>query len=310
MYTESGVNISTENLMRHCLKLVTHHGKIKVTMDMNDINRLKSRYATAFGYYVEKLYCQYLFRNGIKFMSRALSSVRNTDIRLVRNFCTKYLEALSTNDDLRNLFAFWFSSWFDYSSETEIVRKITDFNLRDIDPEEFVGKLIATNFVELIRWENGNPVITEIKSSYGPDFPYQRRVTISLSEILKLSALRSVGVETSLVYQIALNRPRFIEIPIDRLPLPSPKDNYLNMLRETVPLVHPGGKVEIFTRYHYKANIAIPPEFDTAFQELTPEGRSFANLSELIVEIEGSVPTYLLPGQNNIRIEPRRRWAH
>ena len=158
-------------------------------------------------------------------------------------------------------FAFWFSDWFDFPSNIRSMRRITDFKLKEVNSQDFFSKLIFTNFVELIKWEENAPIICEIKSSYGPDFPYGRRVSISLTEIMKMRVLRKVGMKPFLVFQVAIDRPRFIEIPFDKLKLPELKKDYIKMLRETVPIVHPGGRVERLWRHYYTGSVQIPRDF-------------------------------------------------
>ena len=258
---------------------------------------LKSRYASAFGYYMENLYCKNLEQRKVKFANRAFSRPDKIDPLLAQDFQSRFIDAIGFSEDFLNLFAFWFIDWFDFPSNIRSKRRITDFKLKEVDSQDFFNKLIFTNFVELIKWEENAPIICEIKSSYGPDFPYGRRVSISLTEIMKMQVLSKVGMKPLLVFQVAIDKPRFIEIRFDKLKLPELKTDYLKMLRETVPIVHPGGRVERFWRHYYTGSVSIPRDFDGSFKELGTKDMNFDNLDDLIQEIEKKVPAYLLPNR-------------
>ena len=72
-------------------------------------------------------------------------------------------------------------------------------------------KLVCSNRLELVRIENDNLIISEIKSQYGPipDF----RIEFSQRQLEAFTKLTSKGIKNSVIYCISLPEPRFVEIP-------------------------------------------------------------------------------------------------
>ena len=257
---------------------------------------LKNAYSRGFGYYMEVLFCNYLTRQEIPFAHESNKDIHSLPDNKAINFADKIREALLKSNSFRNLFAYHFPKYFDYDT-SQVSKKVTDFNLKDWDPFEFLDDLIKTNFIEIARWERGTPVVSEIKSSWGP-FP-NNKVTISMSEILKLHALRKIGVPTSLIYIVALETPKWVEIPLEKLHLPMFPDEYLEMLEETVPVINETGRLDRDPRYYFTYNLTIPADFRSLRKmiDFPKVMYSFNDILTIIKTVESVAPVYYLPSK-------------
>lgn len=258
---------------------------------------LKNAYSRGFGYYMEVLFCKYLASQSIPYVHES-----NNNLGLTAKDEATYLsdmlrESLLSNNALLNLFAYHFPEYFEYDL-SKVSRKVTEFNLKPWDANNFLGHLTKNNFIEVIRWENAKPIISEIKSSWGP-FP-NNKITISMSELLKLQMLKKQRIQTSLIYMVALGSPRFVEIPLESLHLPLFPEDYIEMLAETVPTINKIGRLDRYSRYYYTHNLTIPAEFRSLRKMVNfPEGMySFKDLFSLIKEIESVTPVYYLPSKS------------
>ncbi|HLH85913.1 MAG TPA: hypothetical protein VKU79_03495 [Thermoplasmataceae archaeon] len=117
-------------------------------------------------------------------------------------------------------------------SYAELIRK--NFSLNDYE-ELFnkkitllaVSHLISSNMLELLRLEDHWLIVSEIKSQYGPKVDY--RIEFERSQLNRLLVLTNMGIETSLIYCIALPEPRFVEIQfIKLLPIFEDYDDFID----------------------------------------------------------------------------------
>ncbi len=85
--------------------------------------------------------------------------------------------------------------------------------------EKVVRALLG--FCDLIRWEADTPVISEVKSQYGPALDY--RIEFQATQMIALREIAQRGVEVSIIYYVALPRPRFVEFPWSAIRRPERK---------------------------------------------------------------------------------------
>lgn len=78
-----------------------------------------------------------------------------------------------------------------------------------------VSNLVSSNTVELLKIQNHKLIVSEVKSQYGPIVNH--RIEIDRSQLENLFRLTNNGIDSSLLYCIALPEPAFIEIPFKAL---------------------------------------------------------------------------------------------
>lgn len=76
-----------------------------------------------------------------------------------------------------------------------------------------ISNIVSSNGLELLRIHDHKLIVSEIKSQYGPIVDYKNE--INSHQVKTLLKLNSTGINTSLIYAIALPDPMFIEIPIE-----------------------------------------------------------------------------------------------
>ncbi|MDG7047628.1 MAG: hypothetical protein JRN61_01460 [Nitrososphaerota archaeon] len=78
-----------------------------------------------------------------------------------------------------------------------------------------ISLFVGSNSIELLRIENRRVIVSEVKSQYGPNPDY--RIELEFNQLKNLTELTNAGINTSLLYCIALPYPRFVEIRFIKL---------------------------------------------------------------------------------------------
>ena len=78
-----------------------------------------------------------------------------------------------------------------------------------------VSNMISRNKLEILRIQNQKLIVSEVKSQYGPKVDY--RIEFEKGQLFRLLRLTNAGMNTSLIYCIALPHPRYVEIPFIQL---------------------------------------------------------------------------------------------
>lgn len=183
---------------------------------------IKQKFRQPFGFYMENLIGRHLEMKGIFTMYHGHSHAFEWDLDLNDrdlNQLKFLLEALKINtEDLgeRVKEVLRGNNWQYTEYHAELIRKT--FSLND-DDELFkkkiillaVSNVISSNMLELIRIEDHRLIVSEVKSQYGPKVDY--RIEFERSQLNRLLHLTNIGIETSLIYCIALPVPKFVEIP-------------------------------------------------------------------------------------------------
>ena len=150
-------------------------------------------YRQPFGYYMEELVADY-FRQQEKLV---LSHDRN-----------HFDYNKSDNNKIKESLSILFG-------RLSKVSLCSEYFLQKLDEKSNISGLeylIGSNTIEMFRFEGYKPIISEVKSQYGVnDLDY--RIEFNKGQISLLRELDDVGVESSLIYCIALPYARFIEIP-------------------------------------------------------------------------------------------------
>ena len=187
---------------------------------------LKQKFRQPFGFYMENLIGGHLATKGIFTMYHAHSHAFEWGLDLNDDDLNKLkflLNAQKINtEELSERVRGILKGNIGYYNQTyaELIKK--NFSLND-NEELFNKKIIlfavsnriSSNMLELLRIEDHWLIVSEIKSQYGPKVDY--RIEFEGSQLSRLLDLTNMGIETSLIYCIALPEPRFVEIPFIKL---------------------------------------------------------------------------------------------
>lgn len=119
-------------------------------------------------------------------------------------------------------------------------------------------------FCDLIRWENGVPILSEVKSQLGPSIDY--RIEFQATQLIALREMSQAKISVSIVYYVALPRPRFVEVPWSAIPQPTPAP------RES----------DIGTGYRYRTRVPIAYRDASRFTFISEILVPYAQESELL----------------------------
>ncbi len=97
-----------------------------------------------------------------------------------------------------------------------------------------IRDLVRSNTFELLRMENEEFIISEVKAQYGPKPDFRIEINPQQRNVLCNSLL--CGVKASLIYYIALPKPVFIEIPYYKIESCEEENDYI--LRLKIPLAY------------------------------------------------------------------------
>ncbi len=109
--------------------------------------------------------------------------------------------------------------------------------LRPDDMMLSILRLLGSNRIELLRFRDGQPIISEVKSAIEVG---DYRIELTPLQLEVLSAFRKNDITVSLIYCIALTEPRFIEVPFTNIESDL-RDRYLsskNCHRIRIPQVY------------------------------------------------------------------------
>ena len=187
---------------------------------------LKQKFRQPFGFYMENLIGRHLALKEIFTMNHAhshafewgldLNDYDLNQIRLLLNAEQIDTESLK----IRVIEILDGKLTASDGSYSELIKKV----FSSYDNEELFNKkitllavsnLISSNVFEILRIEKHRLIVSEVKSQYGPKVDY--RIEFEKSQLNRLLSLTNMGIETSLIYCIALPEPKFVEIPFIKL---------------------------------------------------------------------------------------------
>ena len=187
---------------------------------------LKQKFRQPFGFYMENLIGRHLATKGIFTMYHGHShafewglDLNDDDLNQLKFLLnTQNINTEELNERVREILKG--NNWYYNQTHAELIRK--NFSLND-NEELFnkkiilltVSNMISSNTLELLRIEDHWLIVSEVKSQYGPKVDY--RIEFERSQLSRLLDLTNMGIETSLIYCIALPEPRFVEIPFVKL---------------------------------------------------------------------------------------------
>ena len=89
--------------------------------------------------------------------------------------------------------------------------------------------------IDLIRWENDEIIISEIKSKYGPNID-EPKIYFTKLQLENLSNLFDAGKNVTIFIMFALDTPRFVEIPFNEFKIPNFENKRNDKITLRIPL--------------------------------------------------------------------------
>lgn len=203
---------------------------------------LKQKHRQKFGYYMENVLARHFIESGVFVISysycKAKHNIQYSKISLRE--LRKKLEK---------------TNWF-----LEIWRE--NYSIAE-DIEGEIESLVRSNHIEMIRWENGEPIISEIKSKFGPDTD-DSKIYFTKAQIKRLLDFLDVGINVSVFVAVALDTPRFIEIPFKEFKLP----DYENKRNDKITMRIPTPYRDISKYSNVLEDVYSYSDFDSLIEEL------------------------------------------
>jgi exonuclease V len=172
---------------------------------------LKQKLRQSFGYYMENLMAQYFFEKNIVTLS----------YKHGRNNYGKNFEIL-----LRD-----FERKF---QKTDLYR---DHDYIDTSRLTLTEHLVKSNAIEMIRWENGEAIVSDVKSKFDQhDKSERNRLYCTKRQLEKFIDLHDANINVTIIVPVALDTPRFIEIPFDKFEIPDLENKREDRVRINIPI--------------------------------------------------------------------------
>jgi hypothetical protein len=122
---------------------------------------------------------------------------------------------------------------YSYKFSRENYDEKYDIILNNIDKQVEKNNLYD---IDLIRWENNEIIIGEIKSKYGPNIDDDPRIYFTKRQLEIFSVLSNAGKNVTIFIMIALDTPRFVEIPFHEFKIPNFKNKREDRISLRIPL--------------------------------------------------------------------------
>lgn len=173
---------------------------------------LKQKLRQSFGYYMENLMAQYFFEKNIITLSYKHGRENygeNFEI-LLRDFERKLQK--------------------------------TDFygdhnNISDTSRLTLTEQLVKSNAIEMIRWENEEAIVSDVKSKFDQhDKKEGNRLYFTKLQLEKFIDLHDANINVTIIVPVALDTPRFIEIPFDKFKIPNLENKRNDKVRINIPI--------------------------------------------------------------------------
>ena len=132
-----------------------------------------------------------------------------------------------------------------------------------ISDDEMVIRVLL-GFCDLIRWEQGSPIVSEVKSQLGPTVDY--RIEFQATQMIALREMARRGLKVSILYYVALPGPQFVEIPWTDLRKPDARVK----------------RNQIGSGYRYRTRVPIPYRDRSRFTRIPDSLVPYSNERELL----------------------------
>ena len=121
---------------------------------------------------------------------------------------------------------------YSYKFSREKYDEKYDVILNNIDKQVEKNNLYD---IDLIRWENNEIIIGEIKSKYGPNID-EPRIYFTKRQLENFLNLSNAGKNVTIFTMIALDTPRFVEIPFNEFKIPNFENKREDRISLRIPL--------------------------------------------------------------------------
>ncbi|MBW6518660.1 MAG: hypothetical protein K0A89_09200 [ANME-2 cluster archaeon] len=121
---------------------------------------------------------------------------------------------------------------YSYKFSRENYDEKYDVILNNIDKQVEKNNLYN---IDLIRWENNEIIISEIKSKYGPNID-EPRIYFTKLQLEKFLILSNAGKNVTIFIMFALDTPRFVEIPFNEFKIPNFENKREDRITLRIPL--------------------------------------------------------------------------
>ena len=203
---------------------------------------LKQKHRQKFGYYMEDVLVRHFIESGIFVISTSYCKAKH-NIEYSKSSLYELRKKLEK------------TNWF-----LGIWRE--NYSIADgIEGE--IESLVASNRIEMIRWEKEEPIISEIKSKFGPEMD-EPRLYFTKAQIERLLEFLDVGIKVSVFVIVALDTPRFIEIPFKEFKLP----DYENKRNDKIVIRIPIHYRDSSKYYDVLEEVYSYSDFDSLIEEL------------------------------------------
>ncbi|MCG3109471.1 hypothetical protein L3N51_01763 [Metallosphaera sp. J1] len=188
----------------------------------------------AFGFYMEELVAKTLESRGeicLPYDHNQIYSWKRDGLDTAVNALISFFDVLSRNEvppylDVKHhysevvstikaiIYGFEEGRWYDLKLWSILKDRYISTVLDPLDPINVklfvISNLVQRNIFELLRVRSDKVIVSEVKSQFGPRVDYKIEIENRQFELMKV--LYRLGLNYSLIYLIALPRPRFVEI--------------------------------------------------------------------------------------------------
>lgn len=159
----------------------------------------KQKYRQMLGFFSEWITTRYFLYN------------RNFVVSFNHHYIKRWDGAEKFRKTLKNLLNLIRKSELFHEYYQDIIEKNDEFEAFDL--------FAQLNVIEFLRVENKNIIISEIKSKYYFDKTsyYVQPTKIQIKKLIELS---KIGIDTSIILVIMMEKPKFLEIPFTKFRIP------------------------------------------------------------------------------------------
>jgi len=120
---------------------------------------------------------------------------------------------------------------YSYKFRREKYDKTCDAILNNIDKHVEKNNL---SDIDLIRWENNEIIISEVKSKYGPNID-DPRIYFTKTQLENFLNISNAGENVTIIIMFGLDTPRFLEIPFNEFKIPNLENKRKDRISLRIP---------------------------------------------------------------------------
>ena len=110
-------------------------------------------------------------------------------------------------------------------------------NICDTSRLTLTEQLLKSNTIEMIRWEDEEAIVSDVKSKFDQhDKKEGNRLYFTKVQLEKFMDLHAANINVTIIVPVALDTPRFIEIPFDKFKIPDLENKRQDRVRINIPI--------------------------------------------------------------------------